>query len=143
MGMLSQISTLCASRLREVCVEVTISHLCKACPFLMIEAGCHIGVHREAANLPKSILFLAQTRNSPTVEEQLAACGAPDDLIVEAGRLSLGRLAERLERKGMALQSGDRLKIYDLSCLAISTATLIRIFVKTLGAGVSLEVRNS
>ena len=90
--------------------------------------------------LPKSILFLAQTRNSPTIEEQLAACAAPDDLIVEAGRLSLGKLAERLARKGMALQSGDRLKIYDLSCLEISTATLIRIFVKILRSGVSIEI---
>ena len=106
----------------------------------MIEVSCHIAGREEASNLPKSILFLAQTRNSPTIAEQLAACGAPDDLIVEAGRLSLGRLAERLARKGMALQSGDTLKIYDLSCLAISTATLIRIFVKTLTAGVTIEI---
>lgn len=101
---------------------------------------CHIVGHGEATILPKSILFLAQTRNSPTIAEQLAACGAPGDLIVEAGRLSLGRLAERLARKGMALQGGDRLKIYDLSCLAISTTTLIRIFVNMLRSGVTIEI---
>lgn len=98
------------------------------------------GRHGEAAHLAKTVLFLATTRNSPTIEEQRTACATPDDVVVEAGRYSLIKLPDGLSRNGMGFEPGDTLKIYDLTCIGVSTSTLIRTFVRTLGAGINIEI---
>ena len=90
--------------------------------------------------MAKSILFVAAVRAGPTIAEQLDACAEPDDLIVEAGRLGLTELAERLARKGLAFEPGDTLKIYDHSCIAISTNTLVRVLARTVQAGVTVRI---
>ena len=99
-----------------------------------------IVVDAVGGSLAKSILFVAAVRGSPSIDEQRDACAEPDDLIVEAGRLGLTELAERLARKGLAFTPGDTLKIYDLSCIAISTNTLVRVLTRTLEAGVSIRI---
>ncbi len=90
--------------------------------------------------MAKTILYLATTRHSPTVEEQCAACAGPDDFVVEAGRLSFADLAERLVYLGIGLEAGDTLKIYDLVCIDVSTSTLIRMLVSILRTGVTIEI---
>ncbi len=98
------------------------------------------GKFSEVGHLAKTILYLATTHHSPTIEEQCAACAGPDDFVVEAGRLSFADLAERLVCLGIGLEAGDTLKIYDLVCVNISTSTLIRMLVSILAAGVTVEI---
>lgn len=89
--------------------------------------------------LKRTVAFLAQTPGSATIDEQKASLGA-DDLVVVAGKRSFNQLGELLARKGFALKAGDRVKLYDLSCLALSTTILIRVLAKMLRGGVSIEI---
>ncbi|PZU72220.1 MAG: Hin recombinase, partial [Rhizobium sp.] len=59
---------------------------------------------------------------------------------MEAGKKSFNQLGELLARNGIKLASGDRIKVFDLSCLALSTNMLIRVLAKTLRAGISVEI---
>jgi DNA invertase Pin-like site-specific DNA recombinase len=89
--------------------------------------------------LSTTVAFLAETPGSATIEEQKASLG-PNDFVVLAGRRNFNQLGELLARNGMALKPGDCVKVFDLSCLAISTTTLIRVLTKLLRAGISVEV---
>ena len=87
----------------------------------------------------KTVAFLAQTPGSATIENQ-QSCLNPSDIEVLAGRKTFNQLAELLERKGIGLQAGDRVKVYDLSCLDLATPMLVRALTKLLRGGVSFEI---
>ena len=57
-----------------------------------------------------------------------------------AGKHTFTQLPELLARSGVTLTAGDRVKIFDLTCVSISTATLIRVMTKLLREGISIEV---
>lgn len=88
----------------------------------------------------RTILFLAETKASPTIAEQRAACAEVDDVIIEAGFISFADLTALNDKRGAELRAGDTLKIYDLNCLLVSTATLIRGLVKFLENGISIAI---
>ncbi|MET3762092.1 helix-turn-helix domain-containing protein [Sphingomonas sp. UYEF23] len=87
----------------------------------------------------KTVAFLAQTPGSATIEDQ-RSCLNPGDLEMLAGRKTFNQLAELLDRKGIGLAAGDRVKVHDLSCLALATPMLIRTLTKLLRNGVSVEI---
>lgn len=87
----------------------------------------------------KTVAFLAETQGSATIEDQ-KACLGPDDIAVVAGRRSFNQLGELLARNGIRLQRGDHVKVFDLTCLALSTTMLIRVLTKLLKGGVSVEI---
>ncbi|MGY2734699.1 recombinase family protein [Sphingomonas sp. UYP23] len=87
----------------------------------------------------KTVAFLAQTPGSATIEDQ-RLCLNPGDLEMLAGRKTFNQLADLLDRKGIGLAAGDRVKVYDLSCLALATPMLIRTLTKLLRNGVSVEI---
>ena len=89
--------------------------------------------------MPTNILFLAETNLSPPIAEQRASCEAEGDLIVEAGKISFLDLPKKLAHKGYELGPGDRIKIFDFTCLPVNTATLVRMLVKLLRKGVAIE----
>lgn len=89
--------------------------------------------------MPTNILFLAETNLSPSLAEQRAQCEASGDVIVEAGQVSFLDLPRKLAQQGFELGSGDRIKIYDFTCLPVNTMTLVRLMVKLLGKGVAIE----
>jgi transcriptional regulator of acetoin/glycerol metabolism len=90
-------------------------------------------------HLPTNVLFLAKTRESPSIEEQRAACEEDGDLIVDAGEVRFVDLPKQLARQGHTLRSGDKIKVYDFSCLPINTMTLIRMMMKVLRNGIAIE----
>ncbi len=97
--------------------------------------------HRNASfSLAKTILFLAETRDSPSIDEQRAACGLGADLVVDAGQVSFADLPARLARSGHSLASGDTIRVYDLSCLPMNTMVLLRLLAKLLRKGISVEL---
>lgn len=89
--------------------------------------------------LNRTVAFLAETRGSATIDKQKASL-RPGDEIVLAGRRSFTKLSEILASRALPLKKGDRVKVYDLSCIGISTTTLIRVLTKMLQAGVSFEI---
>ncbi|MEG3162698.1 Hin recombinase [Sphingomonas sp. LB2R24] len=89
--------------------------------------------------MSKSIAFLAQTPGSATIESQ-QSCLNLGDIQVIAGRKTFSQLSDLLERKGIGLEAGDRVKVHDLSCLALATPMLVRAITKLLGNGVSFEI---
>ncbi|WP_157783576.1 MULTISPECIES: Hin recombinase [Rhizorhabdus] len=93
--------------------------------------------------LPTTILFLAETNLSPSIVEQRASCEAKGDVIVEAGKTSFLDLPKKLAQSGYELRRGDRIKIYDLTCLSVNTARLIGMIVKLLRKGVTIEFCSS
>ncbi len=64
----------------------------------------------------------------------------PDDQIVTAGRHSFNKLEDLLAKNGMKLVAGDRIKVYDLSCITVSTATLVRLLTGWLHDGIAFEI---
>lgn len=90
--------------------------------------------------MPTNILFLAETNLSPSLAEQRARCEAEGDLIVEAGQVSFLDLPKKLAQSGYTLEPGDKIKVYDLTCLPVNTATLVRMIVKLLRGGVAIEL---
>ncbi|WP_267347016.1 helix-turn-helix domain-containing protein [Sphingomonas sp. GM_Shp_2] len=89
--------------------------------------------------MSKTIAFLAETRGSATIEEQQAAMSSNAHIIV-AGRQSFNKLGDLLARSGLRLEAGDRVSVYDLSCIMISTGTLLRIIGRLLRDGVAFEI---
>lgn len=89
-----------------------------------------------------TIAFLAECQGAASIDEQ-KACLGPDDRIVTAGRHSFNKLEDLLTRSGMRLSAGDRVKVYDLSCITLSTTTLVRLLVKLLRKGVAFEIVSS
>lgn len=89
----------------------------------------------------KTVVFLAKTPGSATIEEQ-RSCLSPDDIEVTAGHKTFNQLGALLARHGIRLKAGDRVKVYDLACLAISTTMLIRALTKMLKAGVTFEMHS-
>ncbi len=87
----------------------------------------------------KTVAFLAQIPGSASIEDQRSCLNA-DDIEVLAGRKTFNKLVELLEQKGIGLTAGDRVKVYDLSCLALATPMLIRAVTKLLTSGVSFEI---
>lgn len=90
-------------------------------------------------NLSKTVAFLAETPGSPTVDSQKKLLAA-DDEVVLAGKHKFGQLTELLARNGMALKTGDRVKVIDLTCLGLSTVSLIRVLTNLLADGISVEI---
>lgn len=89
--------------------------------------------------MSRTIAFLAEAPGSPSIEVQEACLGA-DDVPILAGRVSFGKLDELLPAIGMALETGDHVKVYDLTCLTLPTSMLIRMFTKLLRQGISIEI---
>jgi DNA invertase Pin-like site-specific DNA recombinase len=89
--------------------------------------------------LPTNVLFLAETNQSPSILEQREACEADGDLIVDAGQVSFVDLPRKLAKEGHELMRGDRIKIYDFTCLPLNTMTLVRMMVKVLRRGITIE----
>ena len=90
--------------------------------------------------MARTVLFLAETKASPTIAQQRARCAEADDVIIEAGHISFADLTALNDRRGAELRPGDTLKIYDFNCLLVSTATLIRALVKFLKHGITIVV---
>lgn len=89
--------------------------------------------------LNTTVAIIAETPGSATLEEQ-RACLNPDDIVVLAGKRAFNTLAELLTKRGLSLKSGDRVRLFDLSCLALSTVILIRMLAKLLKAGITVEI---
>lgn len=89
--------------------------------------------------MSKTIAFLAECQGSATIEDQKASIRS-DAHIILAGRQSFNKLGELLSRSGMRLEAGDRVVVYDLTCISISTGTLVRIIGRLLRDGVAFEI---
>lgn len=89
--------------------------------------------------LSKTVAFLAEIQGSPSLDEQKAGIGSADYVLL-AGKRTFTQLGELLMRSGVTLVPGDRVKIFDLSCLALSTTTLIRALAELLRNGITVEV---
>lgn len=87
----------------------------------------------------KVVAFLAECQGSPTIDQQRASM-RPEAYIVVAGRQSLNKLGDLVARSGGRLEAGDRVLVYDLSCITLSTSTLIRIIGRMLRAGIAFEI---
>ena len=85
------------------------------------------------------VAFLAETQGSTSLDDQKARLH-PDDHAVLAGRHGFDKLTELLAHHGIHLGRGDRVKVFDLSCIALSTTTLIRVLAKMLRAGIAFEI---
>ncbi len=90
--------------------------------------------------MPKSVVFLAETGKSPSLGEQTSACVSEDDLVVSSSDVGFNELEKVLAKHGKPLEQGDTIKIYDLSCLAVSTSTVLRVMLKLLKGGISIEL---
>lgn len=89
--------------------------------------------------LGTTVAFLAECQGSASIDEQKASL-RPDDHVVIAGKQSFTKLEGLLSGHGMELRRGDRIKVYDLSCIALSTTTLVRLLTRMLRNGVSFEI---
>lgn len=63
--------------------------------------------------------------------------------MVEAGKKSFNKLDDMLAEAGVNLKAGDRVKLYDLSCITLSTTTLVRAMSKMLRKGIAFEIISS
>ena len=95
-----------------------------------------------AEGLSTTVAFLAECQDSATIDEQ-RACLHPDDHVVVAGKESFNKLTDLLAQNGIRLRAGDRIKIYDLSCITLSTTTLVRTMTKMLRSGITFEIITS
>jgi hypothetical protein len=89
--------------------------------------------------LNTSVAFLAETPGSATIEDQQSWL-SPTDLPVFAGHKTFNQLEELLDREGIRLGRGDRVKVHDLSCLSLTTPMVIRVVAKLLKGGISFEI---
>ncbi|WP_242405108.1 recombinase family protein [Novosphingobium sp. MBES04] len=90
--------------------------------------------------MPKSVVFLAETGKSPSLAEQTLACVRESDFVVNSPDIGFKDLEKVLAKHGNPLEQGDTIKIYDLSTLAVSTSTVLRVMLKLLKGGVSIEL---
>ncbi len=86
-----------------------------------------------------TVAFLAECQGSATVDEQKARL-SPDDHVVVAGKRGFNKLVEVLAQHGVRLGTGDRVKVYDLTCIKLSTTTLVREISRLLRKGVAFEI---
>lgn len=86
--------------------------------------------------------FLAECQGLATIDEQ-RACLDPGDHVVVAGKQSFKKLTDLLAQNGIRLRAGDRIKLYDLSCITLSTTMLVRVMSKMLRKGVAFEIISS
>lgn len=93
-------------------------------------------------SLSTTVAFLAECQGSATVDEQ-RACLDPGDHVVVAGKKSFNKLADMLAEGGVQLKRGDRVKLYDLSCIKLSTTTLVRAMSTMLRKGIAFEIISS
>lgn len=89
--------------------------------------------------MSRTVAYLSECQGSATIDDQ-KACLGPDDYVVVADRQSFNKLGDLLARHGIKLVAGDRIKVYDLSCITLSTTTLIRTITKMLGRGIAFEI---
>lgn len=89
--------------------------------------------------LSKTVAFLAECPGSASIDEQKGHLD-PDDHIIVAGKRSFNKLPDLLAHHGLALQPGDRVRVFDLSCINLSTTTLVRSLTKLLAGGVAVEI---
>ncbi|MBB4087595.1 Hin recombinase [Sphingomonas carotinifaciens] len=89
--------------------------------------------------MSKTVAFLAECQGSATIVDQQAAM-RPDAHVIIAGRHSFNKFGELLSRAGIRLEAGDRVAVYDLNCITISTGTLIRIIGRLLRDGIAFEI---
>lgn len=88
----------------------------------------------------KSVVFLAQSKFSPSIAEQRAKCAGPDDEVILAGDVRFTDLVKPTVRNKHMLRSGDRLKLYDLNSLILETGSLVRLMTRLLRSGVTIEI---
>lgn len=86
-----------------------------------------------------TVAFLADCQGAATIDDQ-KACLAHDDYAIVAARHGFNRLEDILSQHGIRLGEGDRVKVYDLSCITLSTTTLVREICKLLQSGVAFEI---
>ena len=89
--------------------------------------------------MSKVIAFLAECQGSPSIDEQKAVLD-PDDQIVLAGKRSFAKLPDLLAHNRVSLAPGDRVKVYDLSCINLSTTSLVRALTRLLSLGATFEI---
>ncbi|WP_174278240.1 Hin recombinase [Sphingomonas bacterium] len=89
-----------------------------------------------------TVAFIAECQGSVTIDEQRAFLD-PADHVVVAGKKSFNKLTEMLAQGGVELQRGDRVKLYDLSCITLSTTTLVRAMSTLLRKGIVIEIISS
>ena len=58
---------------------------------------------------------------------------------MDAGQVSFVDLPRKLAKEGHELMRGDRIKVYDFTCLPLNTMTLVRMMVKVLKRGIAIE----
>lgn len=87
----------------------------------------------------KIVAFLAECQGSVSIDDQKAAM-PPEAHIVIAGRQSFNKMGDLLARSGIGLEPGDRVVVYDLSCIMLATATLIRLIRRMLDSGIAFEI---
>jgi DNA invertase Pin-like site-specific DNA recombinase len=88
----------------------------------------------------KSVVFLAQSKFSPSIADQRAKCAGPDDEVILAGDVRFTDLVKATVRNKHTLRSGDRLKLYDLNSLILATGSLVRLLTRLLRSGVTIEI---
>ena len=89
--------------------------------------------------MSRTVAYLSECQGSATIDDQ-KACLAPDDYVLVAERQSFNKIGDLLARHGIKLTAGDRIKIYDLSCITLSTTTLVRTMTKMLSRGIAFEI---
>jgi hypothetical protein len=88
----------------------------------------------------KSVVFLAQSKFSPSIAAQRAKCAEPDDEVILAGDVRFTDLVKATVRNKHMLRSGDRLKLYDLNLLIMAPGSLVRLLTSLLRNGVTIEL---
>lgn len=63
--------------------------------------------------------------------------------MVIAGKRGFNKLADLLALNGIRLQAGDRIKVYDLSSIKLSTTTLVRVMTRMLRRGIAFEIMSA
>ena len=86
-----------------------------------------------------TVAFLAQCQGSATIDEQKAHL-ADGDHVVVAGRRGFNKLTDILAQNGIRLAAGDRIRVYDLTCIKLSTTTLVRMLSRMLRKGIAFEI---
>lgn len=90
--------------------------------------------------MAKSVVFLAQSKFSPSIADQRAKCVGPDDDVILAGEVRFADLVKATVRNKHMLRSGDRLKLYDLNSLILASGSLVRLLTRLLRNGVTIEL---
>ena len=93
--------------------------------------------------MARTIAFIAQTPHSPSLEVQRKAIASEGSLIIEAGRLSPNEIGRRLRKMGIILGKGDRIKFYDMSCITLTTSSLLRFIERWRSQGITIDFVNS